>query len=70
VWTPVIASDFAVFEMCKSIGMPLHISTQANVSNIESVAFFAQMADVVVLARELTIKQVATYYRRNTKQKS
>ena len=38
--------------------MPLHISTQANVSNIESVAFFAQMADVVVLARELTLKQV------------
>lgn len=55
----VIASDFAVFEMCKSIGMPLHISTQANVSNIESVAFFAQMADVVVLARELTLKQVS-----------
>lgn len=55
----IIASDFAVFEMCKSIGMPLHISTQSNVSNIESVAFFAQMADVVVLARELTIKQVA-----------
>jgi len=55
----VIASDFAVFEMCKSIGMPLHISTQSNVSNIESVAFFAQMADVVVLARELTLKQVA-----------
>jgi putative protease len=39
--------------------MPLHISTQSNVSNIESVAFFAQMADVVVLARELTLKQVA-----------
>lgn len=55
----VIASDFAVFEMCKSIGMPLHISTQSNVSNIESVAFFAQMADVVVLARELTLKQVS-----------
>jgi putative protease len=55
----VIASDFAVFEMCKSLGMPLHISTQANVSNIESVAFFAQMADVVVLARELTLKQVS-----------
>ena len=55
----VIASDFAVFEMCKSIGMPLHISTQANVSNIESVSFFAQMADVVVLARELTLKQVS-----------
>ncbi len=55
----VIASDFAVFEMCRQAGMPLHISTQANVSNLESVMFFAQMADVVVLARELTIKQVA-----------
>lgn len=54
----VIASDFAVFDICKSLGMPLHISTQANVSNIEFVAFFAQMADVVVLARELTLKQV------------
>jgi putative protease len=55
----VIASDFAVFELCRQAGMPLHISTQANVSNLESVMFFAQMADVVVLARELTLKQVA-----------
>lgn len=55
----IIASDFAVFEICRSVGIPLHISTQSNVSNIESVAFFAQMADVAVLARELTIKQVA-----------
>ena len=55
----VIASDFAVFEMCKKAGMPLHISTQANVSNIESVGFFSTYADVIVLSRELTIKQVA-----------
>ncbi|MBX7182766.1 MAG: U32 family peptidase [Bacteroidia bacterium] len=55
----IIASDFAVFEMCKRYGMPLHISTQANVSNIEAVSFFAQFADVVVLARELTLTQVA-----------
>lgn len=55
----VIASDFAVFEMCKKVGMPLHISTQANVSNIESVGFFSTYADVIVLSRELTIKQVA-----------
>jgi putative protease len=54
----VIASDFAVFEMCRQAAMPLHISTQANVGNLESVMFFAQMADVVVLARELTLKQV------------
>ncbi len=55
----IIASDFAVFEMCRSEDMPLHISTQANVSNIESVSFFSSMADVIVLARELTVKQVA-----------
>ena len=63
----VIASDFAVFELCKKEGMPLHISTQANVSNIESVLFFAQFADVIVLARELTLKQVeqiCSYIRR------
>ncbi len=55
----IIASDFAVFELCKRFGMPLHISTQANVSNIEAVTFFAQFADVIVLARELTLSQVA-----------
>lgn len=55
----VIASDFAIFEMCKKAGIPLHISTQANVSNIESVGFFSTYADVIVLSRELTIKQVA-----------
>ncbi len=54
----VIASDFAVMEYCKQLSIPLHISTQANVSNIESVQFFSQMSDVVVLARELTLKQV------------
>lgn len=55
----IIASDFAVFDMCLQAGIPLHISTQANVSNIEAVAFFARFADVVVLARELTLSQVA-----------
>ena len=55
----VIASDYAVFGLCREYDMPLHISTQANVSNIESVAFFAGMADVIVLSRELTLKQVA-----------
>ena len=55
----VIASDFAVIEYCNQLNIPLHISTQANVSNIESVQFFSRFADVVVLARELTLKQVA-----------
>ncbi|HEY0669772.1 MAG TPA: peptidase U32 family protein [Sphingobacteriaceae bacterium] len=54
----VIASDFAVMEYCKQLDIPLHISTQANVSNIESVKFFAAFSDTVVLARELTLKQV------------
>lgn len=54
----VIASDFAVIEFCNQMNIPLHISTQANVSNIESVLFFSRFADVVVLARELTLKQV------------
>ncbi len=54
----VIASDFALFDMCRQEGMPLHISTQANVSNVEAVSFFAPMADVIVLARELTLTQI------------
>jgi len=54
----VIASDFAVIEQCNQMGIPLHISTQANVSNIEAVQFFARFSDVIVLARELTLKQV------------
>ncbi len=55
----VIASDFAVMQFAKSIGMPVHISTQANVTNVETIAFFAPFADVVVLSRELSLKQVA-----------
>ena len=54
----VIASDFAVIEYCNQLKIPLHISTQANVSNLEAVQFFSRFADVVVLARELTLKQV------------
>lgn len=54
----VIASDFAVIEMCNRLNMPLHISTQANVSNIESVIFFSRFSDVIVLARELTMTQI------------
>lgn len=54
----VIASDFAVIEMCRSMNIPLHISTQANVSNVEAARFFAPFSDVIVLARELTLQQV------------
>ena len=54
----VIASDQAAIFYARSIGLEVHISTQLNVSNIESVAFYAQYADVVVLARELSLAQV------------
>jgi U32 family peptidase len=54
----VIASDFAIIQLCNELAFPLHISTQANVSNIASINFFSRYADVIVLARELTLKQV------------
>tara|TARA_Y100000310_G_C20699139_1_gene828038 strand:+ start:3128 stop:4438 length:1311 start_codon:yes stop_codon:yes gene_type:complete len=56
--TAVICSDVAAMSYAKSIGLEVHISTQANVSNFETVKFYSQFADVVVLARELTIKQI------------
>jgi len=55
----VIVSDHAAMAYGKSIGMPLHISTQSNISNIETVEFFAAFADVMVVARELNLRQVA-----------
>lgn len=54
----VIASDISVILYARQIGLEVHISTQANISNIEAVRFYAQYADVVVLARELTLEQV------------
>lgn len=55
----VIVSDHAAMVHGRSIGLPMHISTQANISNIETVEFFAAFADVVVLARELNLRQIA-----------
>lgn len=55
----VIASDFAVMESCRQMGIPVHVSTQASVSNLKTVEFFSAFSDVIVLARELTLKQVA-----------
>jgi len=57
--TAIIASDHAVMNYAKKIGMEIHISTQANVSNIDTVEFYANFVDVVVLARELSLMQVA-----------
>ena len=55
----VIACDIAVMTYCRSRGMEVHLSTQLNISNIEALRFYAQFADVVVLARELNMQQVA-----------
>lgn len=55
----VIASDVAVMICCREVGMEVHLSTQLNISNIEALKFYAQFADVVVLARELNMEQVA-----------
>jgi putative protease len=65
----VIASDIAVIESCNQMKIPVHISTQSNVSNIEAVKFYARFADVVVLARELTLKQVEGITREIKKKK-
>ena len=54
----VIATDFSVIKYARSIGLPVHASVQANVSNVESVKFFAEYCDVIVLARELSLDQV------------
>ena len=55
----VIASDVAVMTYCRQVGVEVHLSTQLNISNIEALKFYAQFADVVVLARELRLEQVA-----------
>lgn len=55
----VIASDIAVMSYCNKIGQEVHLSTQLNISNIEALRFYAQFADVVVLARELNMDQVS-----------
>lgn len=60
----VIAADVAVMTYCREIGQEVHLSTQLNISNAEALKFYAQFADVVVLARELKLTQVAGIYRR------
>ncbi len=58
----VIASDISVLTYCNKIGQEVHLSTQLNISNIEALKFYAQFADVVVLARELNMWQVKEIY--------
>ncbi|CAM3814247.1 peptidase U32 family protein [Flavobacterium branchiophilum] len=56
--TAVIASDQAVIAMARSIGMEVHISTQLNITNIETIKFYSLFADTMVLSRELSLRQV------------
>lgn len=58
----IIASDMAAISYCQKIGLEVHISTQLSISNVESLRFYSQFADVVVLARELNLDQVKEIY--------
>jgi len=64
----VIASDVAVMQYCRAIGQEVHLSTQLNISNTEALKFYAQFADVAVLARELRLEQVARIHRAITEE--
>ena len=59
----IIASDIAALQYAYSQGVEVHLSTQLNIANTEALKFYAQYADVVVLARELNMEQVASIYR-------
>ena len=54
----VIAADLAVLQIARAEGLPIHLSVQANVTNLASVEFFSAFADVIVLARELSLEQI------------
>jgi len=64
----IIACDIAVMQYAVSKGVEVHLSVQLNISNAESLKFYAQYADVVVLARELNMEQVAGIYRKITEE--
>ncbi len=59
----IIASDIAVMQYANEVGVEVHLSTQLNIANTEALRFYAQFADVVVLARELNMEQVAAIHR-------
>ncbi len=66
--TAVIASDVAVMMYCRQVGVEVHLSTQLNISNIDALKFYAQFADVAVLARELNMDQVKEIHEQIIKQ--
>jgi putative protease len=57
--TAIIASDLSVIEYARQVGVEVHMSTQANITNLSAVKFFSRYADVMVTARELSLQQVA-----------
>ena len=65
----IIASDHAVIRYAQSVGMPVHMSTQTNITNLEAVKYWSQMAGVMVMARELSLEQVASITRSIRRQK-
>ena len=65
----VIVSDIAAMAYARSIGLEVHMSTQLNISNIEAVRFFSKYADVIVLARELNLRQIANISKQIKKEK-
>ncbi len=67
--TAIIASDHAVIQYARSVEMPVHMSTQTNITNLEAVKYWSQVADVMVTARELSLEQVAAITRAIKRQK-
>jgi len=61
--TAIIAGDVTVMSYARQIGVEVHLSTQLNIANVEALKFYAQFADVVVLARELNLDQVAEIHK-------
>ena len=65
----IIVSDMAAIAYARSIGLEVHLSTQVNISNLETIKFYSQFADVIVLARELTLKQIKSICEKIKKEK-
>ncbi len=61
--TAIIASDVSAMMYASSIGVEVHLSVQTNITNVDALKFYAQFADVVVLARELNMEQVAEIHK-------
>jgi putative protease len=67
--TAIIASDQAVIQYAVSVGMPVHMSTQTNISNLSAVKYYSQFAEVMVTARELDLQKVSAITKAIKKEK-